>query len=162
MIVRISIYQLETISLGITNSDTKDGSSILSSFIFICVIVCELTVRLFSLDMIPTINHCIPDSKKIGYIIIHKPIIDRGVKKGNCDAELVLHAMIEFDEYDEAIVVSGDGDFYCLVEYLLEKDKLAWLLIPNKTSYSSLLRKFSKKTRFVNLLKKRLEYKKPA
>lgn len=103
--------------------------------------------------------------QKIGFILIHKPILEHGIKKGNCDAELVLHSMIEYPNYDTAVIVTGDGDFYCLAEYLSEQEKLEYLLIPNKTRYSSLLRKFGLKIKFVNLLKERLEYqnnKKPA
>ena len=57
------------------------------------------------------------------------------------DAELVLHTMIEYPNYDKAIIVSGDGDFHCLVEYLDQKHKLLKVIAPNK-NYSSLLRKF--------------------
>ena len=41
--------------------------------------------------------------------------------KGNVDAELVLHSMIEYSKYDKAIIASGDGDFRCLIEYLEKK-----------------------------------------
>jgi uncharacterized LabA/DUF88 family protein len=41
--------------------------------------------------------------------------------KGNVDTELVLWAMKELPNYEKAILVSGDGDFYSLVEYLEEK-----------------------------------------
>ena len=96
-----------------------------------------------------------------GYILIFKPILEiNGKIKGNVDAELVLHTMIEFDNYDKAIVVSGDGDFHCLVEYLVEKKKFLHLMIPNDRGYSSLLKKF-KDDYFVYLsgLRKKLEYK---
>jgi len=66
-----------------------------------------------------------------------------GKAKGNVDAELVLHTMIEYPNYDKALIVSGDGDFYCLVDYLKGKDKLLKLMIPNMKRYSSLFRKFS-------------------
>src|SRR3990167_7404430 len=57
-----------------------------------------------------------------GYILIFKPTLEHYEKgklkiKGNVDAELVLHAMIQYKEYDKAIIVSGDGDFRCLVEH---------------------------------------------
>ncbi len=39
--------------------------------------------------------------------------------KGNVDADLVLKAMIEYPNYDRTVIVTGDGDFYCLVEYLV-------------------------------------------
>ncbi|MFH1863990.1 MAG: NYN domain-containing protein [bacterium] len=84
--------------------------------------------------------------KKSGYVLIFKPILEikRGKKvqvKGNVDAELVLHTMIEYSKYDKAIVVSGDGDFYCLVEYLKKKGKLGRLLVPNEAKFSRLLYK---------------------
>lgn len=61
--------------------------------------------------------------------------------KGNIDAELVLWAMKEFNNYDKAIVVSGDGDFYCLVEYLDEQGKLLKLLTPS-FRYSSIFNRY--------------------
>lgn len=55
--------------------------------------------------------------KEFGYTLIFKPTVKyQGQLKGNVDAELVLHAMIQYGNYDKAIIVSGDGDFYCLVE----------------------------------------------
>ena len=81
--------------------------------------------------------------ENIGYNLIFKPTVDlAGRTKGNVDAELVLHSMIEFVNYDKAVIVSGDGDFYCLVDYLRTENKLEKLVIPNKYSYSSLLRGF--------------------
>jgi uncharacterized LabA/DUF88 family protein len=62
--------------------------------------------------------------------------------KGNVDAELVLHAAaIEYENYDQAVIITGDGDFACLMEFLEEKGKLCRILVPSK-SYSRLLRKF--------------------
>ena len=85
--------------------------------------------------------------KAYGYNLIFKPTVkdNHGKAKGNVDAELVLHAAaIEFSRYDQAVIVSGDGDFYCLYEYLLQKKKLKIIIIPNRKSESSLLRKFQK------------------
>lgn len=58
--------------------------------------------------------------QKDGYILIFKPTLSLPADdvKGNVDAELVLHAMIEYQNYDKALIVTGDGDFYCLVDYL--------------------------------------------
>lgn len=52
--------------------------------------------------------------------LIFKPILElkSGEVKGNCDAELVLQVMIDFKRYRKAIIVSGDGDFHCLIKYL--------------------------------------------
>lgn len=75
--------------------------------------------------------------------------------KGNVDAELVLHTMIEYNNYDKAIIVSGDGDFYCLAEHLAKNEKLLKIIVPNK-KYSSLLRKFSYFIVNIQLFKEKL------
>jgi len=76
------------------------------------------------------------------------------------DAELVLHTMIEYPNYDKAIIVSGDGDYYCLIEYLETHNKLSKVFIPNKKSYSSLLRKYNRYMAYVTELRAKLEYRK--
>lgn len=95
--------------------------------------------------------------QKSGYVVIHKPTFERsGIIKGNCDAELVLYAMIEYQNYDNAIIVSGDGDFHCLVEYLIDKSKLERMIIPNSKAYSSLLKKFRHLASFLDGMEKKL------
>ena len=100
--------------------------------------------------------------QKDGYVLIFKPTLELpdGRVKGNVDAELVLHTMIEYDNYDKALIVTGDGDFYCLVDYLIKKNKLLKLMIPNKHSFSSLLRRLMPHIIFMNNLRGMLEYKK--
>ncbi len=103
--------------------------------------------------------------KKCGYILIYKPTLEfhRNHKvhtKGNVDAELVLHAMIEFPNYTNAVIVSGDGDFHCLIEYLKKKKKLQCVVVPNFFKFSALLRKFMGDLVFLNSLRNKLEYKK--
>jgi len=90
-----------------------------------------------------------------------KPTLEykkRGVlhTKGNVDAELVLHTMIEYPNYDKAIIVSGDGDFHCLIEHLEKHRKLARILIPNPKKYSALLRKFHKYFAYIHQLRKKV------
>ncbi len=99
-----------------------------------------------------------------GYICIFKPTLEvkkgrKVVTKGNVDAELVLHTMIQYTNYANAIIVSGDGDFHCLVEYLEGKTKLGKLIVPSRDSFSSLLRKFGSYVVFVEDLKDRLKKK---
>lgn len=99
--------------------------------------------------------------QKIGYICIFKPIMEIKIKdgiiiKGNVDAELVLHTMIEYNNYERAIIVSGDGDFYCLVEHLVNNKKLLKVIVPNKR-HSSLLRKFRDFIVNIQLFKNKLE-----
>ncbi|HRN71104.1 MAG TPA: NYN domain-containing protein [Candidatus Woesebacteria bacterium] len=98
--------------------------------------------------------------KRSGYELIFKPTVidNEGKSKGNVDAELVLYAAkIEFDNYDKAIIVSGDGDFYCLIKFLRQQNKLRNIIIPNHKRYSKLLIPFKKYLRFTNDLKNKLE-----
>lgn len=98
--------------------------------------------------------------KADGYELIFKPTVKDhiGKPKGNVDAELVLHAAaIEFPKYDKAVIVSGDGDFYCLHEYLEKNHKLLRVLIPNSKSESSLLKPFQKFKTFIEFEKQKLE-----
>jgi len=103
--------------------------------------------------------------QKAGYICIFKPTLEikkdeKIYVKGNCDAELVLYAMIEYLNYDKAIIVSNDGDFHCLIEYLKNNGKLLKLLISNRHKYSALLRKFMSDIDYMNNLRNKLEYNK--
>lgn len=103
--------------------------------------------------------------KHAGYSCIFKPTLEYkdGTTKGNCDAELVLHTMIEFKNFERAVIVSGDGDFYCLVDYLKKQKKLEQILIPNEKCYSALLKGVGeskhKYLSFITELRGILEYK---
>ena len=98
--------------------------------------------------------------RSAGYELIFKPTVKdhAGKPKGNVDAELVLHAAaIEFSNYDKAVIVSGDGDFYCLHEYLEKNKKLLRIIIPNSKSESSLIKPFQKYKVFIEFEKNKLE-----
>lgn len=77
--------------------------------------------------------------------------------KGNIDADLVLWAMKEWPNYQKAVLVSGDGDFYSLVEYLESKGKLLKLLAPN-AHYSNLYNRFEKYVDRLDQQRKQLAY----
>ena len=81
--------------------------------------------------------------QKMGYVLIFKPTIPdgKGDIKGNVDADLVLQAMIDFDQYDKAIIVTSDGDFQSLVSHLYHKDKLLHVMSPYVRTCSKLLKK---------------------
>jgi len=100
--------------------------------------------------------------QSFGYILIFKPTmkISTGEVKGNVDSELVLNAITEISNYNKAIIVAGDGDYACLVEYLLKQNKLEKLIIPDIKKYSFLLTKFLKHAVFMNNLRNKLENKK--
>ena len=99
--------------------------------------------------------------QECGYIIIFKPILEHKVDnkiviKGNVDAELVLHTMIHYNNYNKAIIVSGDGDFHCLIEYLFNHNKLLRILTPNR-HYSKLLHGYNQLIVRIDLLQQSLK-----
>lgn len=105
----------------------------------------------------------------LGYLVVLKPTVDmnhnaenendttKHPTKGNVDADLVLYAMKELPNYSKAIIVSGDGDFFGLIEYLKIKKKLLKILAPNR-QYSSLLMPFENDIVRLDSLKKQLRY----
>ena len=95
---------------------------------------------------------------KSGYTLVYKPIAhgEFGQVKGNVDAELVLHTMIEYKNFDQAVIVTGDGDFFCLVEYLNKKGKFKRIIIPNRKKYSQFYVRFKDKALFVNDIKSKV------
>lgn len=110
---------------------------------------------------------------ELGYGIVLKPTFDitrepakveKNVKpedkkpvKGNVDADMVLWTMKELPNYDKAVIVTGDGDFYSLVEYLEEQGKLAKLLTPN-VHYSGLFNRFKPHIEQLGKYRRQLAY----
>lgn len=111
---------------------------------------------------IPQYKSLYKDLQSYGYEMIYKPTVkdEHGKPKGNVDAELVLHAAaIEFAHYEKAIIVSGDGDFRCLHEFLERRGKLLAIIIPNRFSESSLLNTFQKYKMFIDRKREEVELK---
>ena len=98
-----------------------------------------------------------------GFVLIFKPVLHlkSGHTKWNVDAELVLQAMIDYDEYAKWVIVTGDGDFACLVRHLYQHNKLEKLIVPNPKRYSKFLNEAAKERLddLVNIRSK-IEYKK--
>lgn len=82
---------------------------------------------------------------------------DEKKTKGNIDADLVLWAMKEQHNYKKAIIVSGDGDFYSLVEHLEKQGKLLKILAPSG-HYSSLYNAYEKYVDRIDQHKRELAY----
>ncbi len=83
---------------------------------------------------------------------------DKKVTKGNVDADLVLWTMKELPNYDRAVIVSGDGDFYSLVEYLDSQNRLLKLVAPNM-HYSKLYNKYESYIDRLDIHKHKLSYR---
>lgn len=103
--------------------------------------------------------------QRSGYVCIFRPTFDAstGHIKGNIDAELVLHTMIQYPHFEKALIATGDGDFYCLIDYLLTQEKLLKVFIPDKEKYSFLFKQLSREDKnmldFASTLREKLAYK---
>ena len=65
-------------------------------------------------------------------------------KRGNVDSDIIFEIMknlLDNKEFSRVILISGDGDYKKLVEYLIFKDKFKKILFPNKKFASSLYKK---------------------
>ena len=76
--------------------------------------------------------------------------------KGNVDVDLTIGAWREYNNYNKAIIVSGDGDFTSLIEHLIEKRKLKKIIVPE--FYSSLFKKFDDYVIELNSFRKEFTY----
>ena len=69
--------------------------------------------------------------------------------------------MIDYPNYDKAVIVSSDGDFYSLARYLYDNKKLLAVLSPHHKTCSSLLRKSAKdKMVYMDNLREKLSKRK--
>jgi uncharacterized LabA/DUF88 family protein len=112
------------------------------------------TIEMMTAHEVPDASQAAGKSDTTG---VEKPAEDKPPVKGNVDADLVLYAMKEMPNYEKAIIVSGDGDFHGLIEYLAQQGRLANVLTPN-WQYSSLLKQFEDYIVRLDQLRRQLEY----
>ena len=124
-----------------------------------------VSVAYLFIGYIPENQDLYSSLQKDGYVLKFKPVLPNkdGSHKGNIDADLVLQTMVDFYEnnFDKAVIVTSDGDFYSLVKFLYEKNRLEIVMSSYFDTCSSLLKKVAKeKIVFMNNLRFKLEYKK--
>jgi len=71
----------------------------------------------------------------------------QGKKKGNVDTDIIFSIMKRLykkENFKKIVLVSGDGDYKMLVDFLIEESKLKKILFPNKKFASSLYKKLGR------------------
>lgn len=114
------------------------------------------------LGLVPKYKELYKYLQECGFVVIFKQVnyTDDGTVKGNCDAILVLNAVSDFYEkkFEKAIIVSSDGDYAELVEFLKNKKAFLSVVSPgNKCSY--LLRRQNTPLLYLDTQRKKLEGK---
>ena len=95
--------------------------------------------------------------QEAGFICFFKPLLryEDGSIKGNVDADMVLQVMVDIDNFEKAVIVTGDGDFAGLIRHLASVKKLGQVIIPNSRNYSSLFERmdeFGKDKKFFTFM----------
>lgn len=81
-----------------------------------------------------------------GFIVVFREHNSQmlGKKKGNVDSDIILSIMKRIyvkEDFEKIILVSGDGDYKGLVDFLIKEGRLLKILFPNKEFASSLYKK---------------------
>ena len=87
--------------------------------------------------------------QEAGFIIVFKKhnSVMIGKKKGNVDSDIIFMIMKKLykkELFDKIVLVSGDGDYRMLVDFLIEEKRFKKILFPNKQFASSLYKKITR------------------
>ncbi len=88
--------------------------------------------------------------QQAGFILVFKKHshIMLGLKKGNVDSDIIFSVMKRLyknEDFEKIILVSGDGDYKILVDFLIEENKFEKVLFPSRINSSSLYKSLSNK-----------------
>mgnify|MGYP001617416374 CR=1 FL=1 len=97
----------------------------------------------------------------LGYTLNFKQtLMVNGKVKGNVDVDLTVKALTTMDEYNQAVIVTNDGDFLALIRHLESKNKLRMILSTHKFDCSLLIKRaFPEKVQFLEDFRTRLSRK---
>ena len=120
----------------------------------------NVTTAYLFVGLIPDRKDLYTKLQEFGYVLVYKEVTYDGTDKvkGNCDADLVLKAAVDFFEkkFDTAVLVTSDGDYACLLKFLKEKNVFKSLVSPNNKC-SFLLRKLNIPIVYLDTQKRKLE-----
>jgi uncharacterized LabA/DUF88 family protein len=89
--------------------------------------------------------------EEFGYILILKPVKTFKKKDGsseikaNCDVDMTFYMMNYQNEYDKAVILSGDGDFLPVLKHLQKRGKEIHILARSRRTAKE-IRVFAKKS----------------
>lgn len=98
-----------------------------------------------------------------GFVLVfreHNPAMI-GKKKGNVDSDIIFQIMKKMykrEDFKNIVLISGDGDYKLIVDFLIEESRFEKILFPDRKRASSLYKKLSNKY-FVDLADKDIRNK---
>jgi len=100
--------------------------------------------------------------QRFGYELRLVPVktFTDGTRKGDVDARLAFEGMKYYNEYDKAIFLTGDGDYFWLFKYLLENRKEVRLLGHAKNTARALKQLFGHAFLPIDNIRHHVEFKK--
>ena len=89
------------------------------------------------------VEHIYEEIQAAGFILVFRQhnAAMIGKKKGNVDSDIIFSIMkrvYKNEPFNKIVLVSGDGDYKGLVDFLIEENRLLKVLFPNKKFASSL------------------------
>lgn len=85
-----------------------------------------------------------------GFVLMfreHNPAMI-GTKKGNVDSDIIFQIMKRLykqEIFDNIVLVSGDGDYKSVVDFLIEENRFEKIIFPDQKRASSLYKKIDSK-----------------
>ena len=88
--------------------------------------------------------------QEVGFILVFRKhnTAMTSKKKGNVDTDIVFDIMQKLykkEVFEKVVLVSGDGDYKKLVDFLIQEEKFEKILFPNKQFASSLYKSITSK-----------------
>ena len=84
--------------------------------------------------------------QKADFVLVFKKhsLAMAGLKKGNVDSDIIFSIMKRLykkEDFEKIVLVSGDGDYKNLVDFLIEENRFEKILFPNRQFASSLYKR---------------------
>src|SRR4030042_3478163 len=128
----------------------------------------KLSTRLFEAELLIIKKHIqrikfYRRLENFGYIMRLKPTKiywdeETPVKKANCDVDMTFDLMRYTEQYSEAVILSGDGDFAVVIKYLTIKKRGIHILARAERTAREIKQLAGKKFMDFNYLRERLKY----
>lgn len=101
--------------------------------------------------------------KQFGYFLQLKPTKifweeGKPIKKANCDVDMTLDIVRYMAHYQEALVLSGDGDFVKVLKYLRSKKRKIYILARGERSAKEMKQLAGKNFRDFNYLREIIKF----